>query len=142
MLLSHVIEHVHDPLALLGEIRRVMVPGGHLFCATPNGSSWGHRMMAANWNFLDPPRHLNIFSVPSMRRVCADAGFSNVSVHTSIRGAYGVFAKDRRERADGNNSGIAKATSRIRSLRMTFAESVKLLRDADAGEEINAIARC
>ena len=87
VLLSHVIEHVHDPLALLREIRRLMVPGGHLFCATPNGSSWGHRMMAARWDFLDPPRHLSIFSVPSMRRVCADAGFSNVSVHTSIRGA-------------------------------------------------------
>jgi 2-polyprenyl-3-methyl-5-hydroxy-6-metoxy-1,4-benzoquinol methylase len=140
VLLSHVIEHVHDPLALLGEIRRVMVPGGHLFCATPNGSSWGHRMMGASWDLLDPPRHLSIFSVPSMRRVCTDAGFSNVSIHTSIRGAYRVFAKGRLERADGNNSSIAMAASRIHSLRMTLEESVRLLRDKSAGEEIDVIA--
>ena len=139
VLLSHVIEHMHDPLALLREIRRVMAPGAHLFIATPNGSSWGHRMLGTNWSFLDPPRHLNIFSVPSMRRVCADAGFSNVSVHTSVRGAYGVFAKGGRGCADRNKAGMARAASRISGLLMTFAESVKLLRDLSAGEEINAI---
>ena len=122
------------------EIRGVMVPGGRLFCATPNGSSWGHRMMAEKWDFLDPPRHVNIFSVPSMHRVCADAGFSNVSIHTSIRGAYRVFAKGRPKRADGNNPCIARAASRVHGLRMTFAESSKLLRDKSAGEEIDVVA--
>ena len=97
-------------------------------------------MMAEKWDFLDQPRHLNIFSVPSMHRVCADAGFSNVSMHTSIRGAYRVFAKGRPKRADGNNPCIARAASRVHGVRMTFAESLKLLRDKSAGEEIDVIA--
>lgn len=39
-----VIEHVVDPDLLVEEIRRVLVPGGHLLLSTPNLAAWFNRI--------------------------------------------------------------------------------------------------
>ncbi len=69
VLMSHVIEHVHDPLGTLREIHRVLRPGGTLAVTTPNASSWGHRHFGRDWRGLEPPRHLQIFSSPNLREI-------------------------------------------------------------------------
>jgi 2-polyprenyl-3-methyl-5-hydroxy-6-metoxy-1,4-benzoquinol methylase len=142
VLLSHVIEHVHDPRGLLREIRRILAPGGRLLLSTPNASSWGHHVLRSDWPFLDPPRHLNIFSVPSLLRLCREAGFFNLSIHTSIRGAYSGFADARLRRASSSRRNLPKgvAAARIWGLGMTLAESLRLFRNANAGEEIDLTA--
>ncbi len=89
--MSHVIEHVHDPLSLLGECRRILKPGGRLVVVTPNSRSWGHQRFRANWMHLDPPRHLHVFNEQSLRRLIETAGFRVVSLCTTIRGTDGLF---------------------------------------------------
>ena len=37
--ISHVIEHVLDPIAYIQEMKRILKPGGHLAIGTPNFSS-------------------------------------------------------------------------------------------------------
>ncbi|HTE62607.1 MAG TPA: methyltransferase domain-containing protein, partial [Solirubrobacteraceae bacterium] len=74
--LSHVVEHVLDPVALLRECCRVLAPGGRLVAITPNVESRGHGVFGADWFGLDPPRHLVLFSPAALRAAATAAGFA------------------------------------------------------------------
>ena len=76
--LSHVIEHVYDPVTLLSDLYRLLKPGGVLWLETPNLRSYGARRFGANWRDLDPPRHLMLFTPSSLRRILTEAGFLQI----------------------------------------------------------------
>lgn len=76
--LSHVIEHVHDPLKLLRQCLKLLVPGGRLWLETPNLQSTGHDVFGAAWRGLEPPRHLVLFDRSTLTSALARAGFSGV----------------------------------------------------------------
>lgn len=88
---SHVLEHVPEPMALMKEVARVMKKGGVFVAVTPNGNSLLHRLFKSNWRGLEPPRHLNIFTVNALISSAKEAGFSRVEVVTSNFSASGVF---------------------------------------------------
>lgn len=46
---SEVIEHVPDMLGFIGELKRVLRPGGSLFLTTPNGVSYRHVVKNLIW---------------------------------------------------------------------------------------------
>jgi 2-polyprenyl-3-methyl-5-hydroxy-6-metoxy-1,4-benzoquinol methylase len=77
--LSHVIEHVHDPVAVLRKCRARLVADGLLWIETPNAVSDGHRRFGRYWRGLEAPRHLCIFSPKGLASVLERAGFSNLS---------------------------------------------------------------
>jgi SAM-dependent methyltransferase len=87
VVMSHLIEHVHAPLELLKEARRVLRRGGRLLMATPNIRGLGHRWMGRRWPFLDPPRHLQAFTPRALKLLARAAGFTEVRVCTEIRTA-------------------------------------------------------
>ena len=68
--MSHVIEHVPDPIACLEKCRRLLPPGGRLVVTTPNTGSLGHQRFKDCWRGLEPPRHLHIFT-PGLLAECA-----------------------------------------------------------------------
>lgn len=74
--LNHVIEHLHDPVAVLKACYRLLKPGGSLWLETPNVDSLGHRRYLKNWRGLETPRHLVLFNQKSLTKALADAGFS------------------------------------------------------------------
>ena len=78
--MSHVIEHVHDPLKVLAACACLLRPGGLLWLETPNICSVGHDEYGPHWRGLEPPRHLVIFSPAALEKALADAGFSKVEV--------------------------------------------------------------
>lgn len=90
--LSHVIEHVPDPVALLGWCRALLRPGGTLWVATPNLTATGHRRFGAAWLHLDPPRHLVLFDAPSLVRAMTAAGLRDARVARPTPGAARAFA--------------------------------------------------
>lgn len=76
--LSHVIEHVHDPIAALHEVFRILKPGGQLWLATPNLNSFGHARFAENWRGLEPPRHLVLFNYTNLIYSLQKTNFENI----------------------------------------------------------------
>jgi 2-polyprenyl-3-methyl-5-hydroxy-6-metoxy-1,4-benzoquinol methylase len=126
VVMSHVIEHVHHPLDLLAEVRRILKRGCRLVIATPNARSLGHRMLGARWPFLDPPRHLQVFRPRALESLVVAAGFNDVRACTEIRTAAAMLP-----RIDGN---------RIVGRLAEYGENFALHFDRDAGEEIALVA--
>jgi 2-polyprenyl-3-methyl-5-hydroxy-6-metoxy-1,4-benzoquinol methylase len=84
--MSHLIEHVPDPIELLKECHRILKPGGKVVLTTPNASCWGHRLFRKSWRGLEPPRHLHIFSPSSIQQTLRRAGFELLSVRSIASG--------------------------------------------------------
>ena len=76
--MAHVIEHLHDPVEALRACLKLLKPGGSLWIDTPNISSDGHRIYGAHWRGLEPPRHLVLFTVESLRDSLLNVGFVEV----------------------------------------------------------------
>lgn len=85
VLMSHVIEHLHDPLGTLREVERVLRPAGRLVITTPNLESQGYRHFGSDWVHLDPPRHLNLFKDVSLCILAEKAGFRVKRSASSLR---------------------------------------------------------
>jgi 2-polyprenyl-3-methyl-5-hydroxy-6-metoxy-1,4-benzoquinol methylase len=76
--MSHVIEHVHDPIEVLQTCNRLLKPGGQLWIETPNINSLGRSRFQHSWRGLETPRHLVLFNGRSLRGALQRAGFTNV----------------------------------------------------------------
>lgn len=76
--LSHVIEHVHDPLQTLQAIFRLLKPGGFLWLSTPNIQSFGHEYYGKHWRGLEPPRHLVLFNWHTLCEKLIQIGFKSI----------------------------------------------------------------
>ncbi|NJP07736.1 MAG: class I SAM-dependent methyltransferase, partial [Chloroflexaceae bacterium] len=70
-----VLEHLHDPLASLREVRRIVRPGGLLFVRVPDAGSIMARLCGDYWSGYDLPRHMTMFTLPTLLRMLAASGF-------------------------------------------------------------------
>jgi len=141
--MSHVIEHVHDPLDLLKECRRILKPGGRLSLVTPNINSAGHRIYGRSWFHLDPPRHLRIFTAASLETLLQRAGFHTTRIGTTIRDACTAYVASREVRRTGRYEmgSMQRHSARMWGRVMQRIEWAWLKMDREAGEEIAAVAQ-
>ena len=93
--MSQTIEHLYDPDATLHECLRILKPGGLLVMTTPNVMSLGATEFGAFWRGWEPPRHLHLFSVESLRRLAQSAGFEVTEARTYSAGSAVVYRVSR-----------------------------------------------
>lgn len=90
--LSHVIEHVHDPISVLQICFNALKPNGRLWLATPNLNSFGHKNYQRYWLPLDAPRHLVLFNKDSLQLALEKVGFKNIQFLPRGYHATSVFS--------------------------------------------------
>lgn len=137
IVLSHVIEHVHDPIALLQECGRVLRPGGMLVLMTPNLTSVGHRKFGADWRGLEPPRHLHVFSVESLAACVQRVGLTVSEVRTSARLVRGIWwVSHSIQHQAGRRKRAPRIGAYLASWGMSLVEDVMRASDATSSEEV------
>lgn len=135
---NHVIEHVHDPIAVIRECARLLVPNGRIVLVTPNTGSYGHLRFRGDWLALEPPRHLHLFAAPNMYALLAKAGFVKINIWTSMAHAGSVF----RGSIDISRSGrhVMSSMPRVRAAVLEVGHLIRARltqsKQASAGEEL------
>lgn len=144
--LSHVIEHVPDPIELLKEVRRVLKPGGRLSVTTPNAHSFGHQQFQRYWIGLDPPRHLQVFTLAALGKCAQQAGLGKVRTFSTaanadivIGGSYSI----RKFHKTGGRNLASTEVNLFRSIKsgwLQYVEFFSLGKYPERGEE--AVLTC
>ncbi|ETA02928.1 methylase [Frankia sp. CcI156] len=89
VLLSHILEHLADPVPLLVEARRALAPGGRVLVALPNVLHYRQRALFLRGRFeytetgLMDATHLRFYTVNSARRLLEDNGLRIVATATT-----------------------------------------------------------
>ncbi|MGE3161808.1 MAG: class I SAM-dependent methyltransferase [Burkholderiales bacterium] len=139
--LSQVVEHVHDPLRLLAECRRLLRPGGRLVLTTPNARSVGHRRYGRAWRGLEPPRHLHLFTPASLAACARAGGLHVVQLRTLSAESAGIYrASDAIRRSQGECEPISQAGSIVRSWWLRCLEYRRGRHEPDAGQDLLLLA--
>jgi 2-polyprenyl-3-methyl-5-hydroxy-6-metoxy-1,4-benzoquinol methylase len=81
----HLLEHVPDPHELMGEIARILKPGGTLLIRTPNSNALGRAWFGNNWYANDVPRHLFLYSGRDLERLASDHGLTLAALSKPIK---------------------------------------------------------
>lgn len=136
IVIFHVIEHVHDPLKLLAECKRLLSQNGTLIAITPNTCSYGHRIFKSGWRGLEPPRHLFLFSQKSLRLIANNVGFENPNVWTTAANAHHFALRSLNIIYARNNHRVSvKILLNFCSKMFLIAARIIQIFDKDSGEE-------
>jgi len=82
--MREVIEHVVEPVDLMREVARVLVPGGVAALGTGNAGSWSARLRGRRWAYyaFGGHAHIRFYSPHSARALAHAAGFESVECHS------------------------------------------------------------
>jgi len=138
--LSHVVEHVADPVDLLRECGKRLQPGsGRLIITTPNINSLGHTWFRKYWRGLEVPRHFVVFSPAGLRGCVERAGLGLQSLSTETRLAQMIYHHS--SYAKAGDLGVAerinfKTSTKVAARLFRIIENLLVYLNKDAGEEI------
>lgn len=136
VIMSHVIEHVHDPVELLITCHHFLKENGLLVIMTPNAASFGHRKFGKFWRGLEPPRHLHLFTCDTLTQIVHAAGFKQQYCRTIAVGANGIGQGSRLPiRHTASGSRIFTVRDVLRGIWFQVAAARIYNKAKDSGEE-------
>jgi len=72
--LTHVLEHLIDPIGGLSKLRDALAPDGKILLTLPNGRGVGLKAFGRYWQGLDLPRHCVVYTPTALRALCSRVG--------------------------------------------------------------------
>jgi len=129
--MSHVIEHMTEPIESLKRIAQLLKPGRVVYIETPNADSDGFKTMGKYWFPLESPRHVYLFSPKTLREAIHRAGLRTTGIwSTFFPGAFSWEDTYRREEKFGTllpgrptlrNTQIPRALTKFMASRIRHA---------------------
>ena len=107
--MSHVIEHMYDPLGALRSAKELLSGDGEIYVETPNAASRNARVMGPYWYPWDAPRHLYLFDPITFRLLASNAGLVVRRLETREMGQ--VYGEERAYRLADGLAGDSRAMS-------------------------------
>ncbi len=80
IVMRHIIEHIQDPLRVLGGVRTHLESAGLAVIVVPNINCMGRFLFGARWSWV-LPWHCNFFSPSSVRELMQRAGFDVIRLY-------------------------------------------------------------
>jgi SAM-dependent methyltransferase len=74
IMLHHVLEHLPEPSTALGQLAKMLAPGGRILIRIPVAGSYAWRHYGTDWVSLDAPRHLVLYTPCALRQVAERCG--------------------------------------------------------------------
>lgn len=100
----HVIEHVDDPKAVVQRVARWLTPGGVFAVETPNIASLDAKMFSGTyWGGYHIPRHWNMFSPETLRRLLEDAGLEVIDTRYQTGHSFWMYSMHHLTRYHGGS---------------------------------------
>ena len=101
--LWHVLEHVHQLHEYLDQLKKLLRPGGKIFIAVPNYTSYDAEKYGNDWAAYDVPRHLYHFSPGSMARLLSIHGLNLAKVKPMWYDSFYVSMLSEKYKSGHNN---------------------------------------
>jgi len=139
--MSHVIEHVHDPISIIRECYKLLKPGGRMVLVTPNPESLGHKIFTQHWICLLPPSHLQLFTQNALRKCATYAGFEDIETFSTPPGTAENIYMDSSTLKEKENSHRNDVFKIPRAYIFKAKELSALIKGAGLGEENVLIGR-
>jgi len=130
---------LHEPIAALQEIHRLLKPGGLFWLATPNMDAPGHLHFGPDWRGLEPPRHLVLFSAKALSLALQRTGFTGIEFRPPGAVSQWLWSASLRISKNARLGTLVKLPSDLTKL--ARREDRLSLTDPVAGEELVVLAR-
>jgi 2-polyprenyl-3-methyl-5-hydroxy-6-metoxy-1,4-benzoquinol methylase len=86
--MSHVLEHIDDPLSVLAKLRMLLLPGGYILLSQSNFEGFMPWFLKSDWYAWVPNQHFTHFSLSGTKYVAAKSSFS-ISTYKYSRLVHG-----------------------------------------------------
>jgi 2-polyprenyl-3-methyl-5-hydroxy-6-metoxy-1,4-benzoquinol methylase len=75
ILMSHVIEHLDNPVLLIKSLKKLLKKSGELILETPDFDSPAAKLFGNKFRLLNDPTHISLFTLDSLTRLLRDSGY-------------------------------------------------------------------